>query len=240
MSRLLIIKTGHTLDTAKSQHDDFEQWFQRGTGFQADETQVIAVYQGEPLPNLSDDIAGVIVSGSSAMVSDRAKWSEDTAVWLRTAIQAQYPILGVCYGHQLIAHALGGVVDYNPRGYEAGLIQVTLTAEAANDALFSDFEHTLLAYSVHAQTVLQLPSEAVILANNARDLHQAFRIGDCCWGLQFHPEFNQDIMCHYLKARHDILVKHGYDVAQLLTQVRDCSINNQVLQKFGTLVRARQ
>lgn len=240
MSRLLIIKTGHTLDTVNTQHGDFEHWFQRGTGFQAEETQVIAVYQGEALPTLSDEIAGIIVTGSSAMVSERAAWSENTAAWLREAIPAQYPILGVCYGHQLIAHALGGAVDYNPRGYEAGSIQVTLTPEAANDILFNSFQETLSAYSVHAQTVLQLPTEAVVLANNARDSHQAFRVGNCCWGLQFHPEFNQHIMSLYIEARHDILVKHGYQVEQLLAQVKDCSISSQVLQKFGALVRARQ
>ncbi len=62
-----------------------------------------------------DALAGAVLTGSWSMVTDREPWSERTAEWLRGAHRAQLPLLGICYGHQLMAHALGGVVDFHPK-----------------------------------------------------------------------------------------------------------------------------
>lgn len=67
------------------------------------------------------------------MVTERADWSERTAGWIRNAMDAELPLFGVCYGHQLMAHALGGRVDYLPGGREIGTLPIALTPQGAND-----------------------------------------------------------------------------------------------------------
>ncbi|RYF49524.1 MAG: glutamine amidotransferase, partial [Comamonadaceae bacterium] len=77
--------------------------------------QVVRPSLGETLP-APHAVAGAIITGSWNMVTDREDWSELTAAWVREAFAGDVPLLGICYGHQLMAHALGGVVDYHPQG----------------------------------------------------------------------------------------------------------------------------
>lgn len=75
-------------------------------------------------------------SGSSAMISHREAWNERTADWLRDAAACATPVLGICYGHQLLAHALGGRVGPNPHRREIGTVLLRLASEAG-DALLA-------------------------------------------------------------------------------------------------------
>ena len=91
-----------------------------------------------------EGFAGVIVTGSGAMVTDRADWSERSADWLRDAAHDGMSLLGICYGHQLLAHALGGEVGDNPAGREIGHGALELHAAAASDdPLFSGLPLTV-------------------------------------------------------------------------------------------------
>ncbi len=116
---MLIVKTG-TARTALADPDgDFEDWIARGLGRRV---QVCSVYEGDEPPT-ARATGGVVVTGSAAMVSDHEAWADRTAEWLRTAVDAGVPVLGICFGHQLLAHALGGKVGPNPRGREIGTIK---------------------------------------------------------------------------------------------------------------------
>ena len=198
-ARFLIVQTGTTLAPLRARHGDFPHWFQRRLGVQRDDVDVIRVDLGQALP-LSAGYAGVIVTGSPAMVSQRDAWSEATAAWLREAIDADAAILGVCYGHQLLAHALGGHVDYHPQGREVGTVAIEKTATADEDALLTGVPANFLAHASHRQSVLQLPPGAVALARSAHDAHHAVRYAPNVWGLQFHPEFSVEIMRGYLRG----------------------------------------
>src|SRR5688500_1212939 len=132
--RVLLLQVGHTFEEIARARGDYDVWFREGLGLREDELEVARVYDGAPVPR-SLDYDGVVVTGSWSMVTDREPWSEQTADYLREAVTQQLPLLGVCYGHQLLAHAMAGQVGYNPHGRHAGTAEVTLTPEAADDPL---------------------------------------------------------------------------------------------------------
>jgi GMP synthase (glutamine-hydrolysing) len=196
--RFLIVQTGSTLPGLRARRGDFPHWFRRRLALHAAEIDVIRVDTGGSLPPVAAH-AGVIVTGSPAMVSKREAWSETTAAWLRHVIDAEVPVLGVCYGHQLLAHALGGQVDYHPHGREVGTVAIEKTRAGADDVLLGCAPPTFLAHASHQQSVLQLPAGAVALARSAHDGHHVVRYAPNAWGLQFHPEFSVEIMRGYLR-----------------------------------------
>jgi GMP synthase (glutamine-hydrolysing) len=131
---LCIIKTGDTLPVLRERHGDFEDWIARGLAGQGLPVRTIDPRQGANWPAPAQ-IAGVVVTGSPAMVTDRADWSERTAAWLAQLVEEEVPVLGICYGHQLLAHALGGTVGRHPQGIEIGTVTVECADAARGDAL---------------------------------------------------------------------------------------------------------
>ena len=212
-------------------HRGFPHWIRVAAGLASDDAVVINVEQGEPLPERAG-FAGTIVTGSAAMVTDRHDWSERSAQWLREAADAGMPLLGICYGHQLLAHALGGEVGDNPAGREMGTIALELEAAAAADVLFAGLPSSFPAQATHLQSVLRLPGGAVPLARSAHDACHAFRWGDAAWGVQFHPEFSTTHMRGYIDARHDALLREGRDPGRLAADVAAAPQARQVLRRF--------
>ena len=227
---LLIIQTGKPLPSL-SRYGGFAHWIRVAAGLDAAATVVVDVTAGQALP-APQALAGVVVTGSAAYVTDRADWSETTAAWLREAVAAGLPVLGICYGHQLLAHALGGEVAFNPAGRESGTIALQLRAEAADDPLFAGLPATVSAHATHMQTVLTPPPGATVLAHSARDNCQAFRIGERAWGLQFHPEFATHHMRGYLRERAECIARHGDDARALARQVHAAPQARHLLRRF--------
>ncbi|GAB4202003.1 MAG: glutamine amidotransferase [Wenzhouxiangellaceae bacterium] len=233
MRELLIIKTGTTLAPIKAQFGDFERWFAMALG-ELLPLRVIDVCKGETLPR-SSECAGLVVTGSPAMVSHREEWSEQTAVWLRQAFSQQMPMLGVCYGHQLLAHALGATVGPNPSGRHMGTVSVTLTEAGDDDPLTAALRDDSRVQVTHAERVLQPPPGAVILAQVAADPYHALRFGPLAWGVQFHPEFTPPIMRAYIEARRQPLTAEGMDADALAAAVTETPCAIPLMRRFVRL-----
>ncbi|MAM50563.1 MAG: GMP synthase [Marinobacter sp.] len=237
MKPLVIIKTGTTHASIRASHRDFEHWFVNQLPSPR-EVRVINVAAGES-PGNPWDWSGIIVTGSPAMVTDREEWSENTAKWLVHAVAQEIPVLGVCYGHQLLAHALGGEAGYHPNGRETGTHEVELLPEAASDVLFRELPEKFPAQLTHRQSVLRLPEGAVLLGRNQFEPHQAFRIGPCAWGVQFHPEFRDAIMSAYLKVQAPDLTREGLDAEALIAGVKPAPDASSLLSRFSRFVQDR-
>ncbi len=238
MATLLVIKTGSALPALVSRRKDFEVWIATGSGVLANEVSVVSVYNDEPLPD-PRTVQGAVVSGSASMVTDRAAWSERTAEWLREAVSSEVPVLGICYGHQLLAHALGGEVGYNPRGRSIGTIDVKLKPEAKTDRLFGALADEIHVPVSHRQCVLQLPPGATLLAESALDPHHAFRYGQTAWGVQFHPEFDANIVRAYIDVKRAELLAEKFDVEALIDHALDSADGTILLRRFADVVRRR-
>lgn len=235
-SSFLLLETGAPIDALR-RRGGFAHWIRVAAGLRRNEVSVCQVAMGEPLPAASGWL-GVLITGSAAMVTERQPWSEASAAWLRTARSHRVPMLGICYGHQLLAHAFGGVVGDNPAGREMGTAELELDAAADADPLFARLPARLHAHTTHLQTVLQPPPGARVLARSMRDACQAFRLGDEVWGLQFHPEFSAGAMRGYIAGRAVALRNEGEDPAALHRAVRPTPWARRLLRRF--VAHARQ
>jgi len=235
-SPFLIIETGQPVPTLR-RHGRFPHWIRVAAGLAEADIVVVNVEHGEPLP-ARDGFAAALITGSAAFVTDRADWSEHSAGWLREAAHAGMPLLGICYGHQLLAHALGGQVDYNPAGRESGTIYLDLAPAAHADPLFAGLPARFPAQATHLQTVLRIPDGATVLARSARDNCQAFRWGDNTWGLQFHPEFATRHMRGYVHARADCIARHGGCARTVSREVSAAPVARRLLRRFVRRARS--
>lgn len=227
----LIIETGKPVAPMR-RHGGFPHWIRVAAGLEREQADVVDVQAGQALPKPRGH-AGILITGSGAMVSDRLDWSERAADWLKTAVDAEVPVLGICYGHQLLAHALGGKVADNPRGREMGTVEVRLHDSAAADPLFANKPASFRAQSTHLQTVLTPPAGAVVLAETDLDACAAFRIGDQAWGVQFHPEFSARHMQGYIAARAPNLRSEGFNPIGMHAAVRSSPEARGILRQFA-------
>ena len=239
---ILILKTGEALPAVKRRCGDFEDWIARGLGKPPDSLEVVSVYKGDSLPSV-DSIRGVVITGSPAMVTERPDWSETSAHWLARLVEADsVPVLGLCYGHQLLAHGMGGEVGPNPNGREMGTVEVTFRRDETESVIESHgpapiFEAGVLrGHMSHVESVLRLPEDARILARSALDPHSALAFGPRQWGVQFHPEFDREIMQGYVEARRDILESEGLDPDAMIAEAMETFPITRVLARFAEWV----
>ncbi|MAQ15222.1 MAG: GMP synthase [Sandaracinus sp.] len=237
--RILLVQTGNTLPSIAEEQGDFDAMFHRGLLGEEREHDLVLVdpRNGDALPAPSDYDA-VVVTGSAAMVTQRLDWSERTKEWLPGVVEAQVPLLAVCYGHQLLAEGLGGQVGANPLGREIGTIQVELTAQGQTDALFGALESpTLRMQATHVESVLRLPAGALLMGTSPLDPHQAFRVGDRAWAVQFHPELDDRASRGYIEGRAERIREEGLDPDALLATVSASPDGHRLLRRFVAIAR---
>lgn len=236
--RLLIVKAGETFPALAKALGDFDDWVAAGLGLPAATMCVADPRRTEALPDPAA-CAGVVMTGSHAMLTEQAPWMLGLADWLRRVVAAEVPYLGICFGHQLLAQALGGRVDYHPGGREIGTVDIELLPAAADDPLFTGLPGRFPAHAVHAQTVTALPAGAARLAANAFEPTHAFRCGRRVWGIQFHPEFDVARMRGYVDHLADPVRAAGQDPALILRGLTETPVAARLLPRFASLVFAQ-
>lgn len=233
MASFLIIRTGGTFPETIYRRGDFEDWTVSAMGLDKDDYRIVNVQADEELPD-PDSFSGCAVTGSHDMVTDESlSWIETTARWLRNAIDGGLPVFGICFGHQLIARALGGEAGFHPDGPEIGTMDITLTEAARKDPLFSMMPTCFPGHTTHYQAALALPEGACLLASSDHEPHQAFRYGDHAWGVQFHPEFRAEDMRTYIVKQAETIHEHGGDIEQLLCGVRETPDSSDLMMRFA-------
>jgi GMP synthase (glutamine-hydrolysing) len=234
---LLIVKTGSTFSSLMERRGDFEDWLVAPLGIDRSRIRIVHPREGDDLPD-AGDVSGVIITGSHAMVTDRYDWSDRIAAWLPGVVEAGIPLLGICYGHQLLAVAMGGEADDNPSGSTFGTVEVRFTGAARDDLLLGGLGSVLRVHVTHTQSVLKLPPGAVLLAETDNDPHHAFSIGEAAWSLQFHPEFDADVVEAYIEKCAEHLRGQGQDPEALKKTVEDNPWNEKIMRRFGEIVMA--
>lgn len=150
-------------------------------------------YRGEPLPQIDTLPALLVLGGAMGANDDRTHpFLTGLKQLIRQVVAAGIPYLGICLGGQLLAAALGGKVVAN-RWEEIGHFSVALTDEGRRDALFAGITSDFPAFQWHHDS-FDIPAGGVLLAASAACPHEAFRVGDSAWGVQFHPEVTEELI----------------------------------------------
>lgn len=155
-----------------------------------------------PPPDLASYDAVLVFGG--AMHVDQAEqhpWLRDESDWLRALLEHQVPTLGICLGSQLLAQAAGAKVGPLSRP-EIGWSEVELTDAGEADPVLSALPQRFEALQWH-HYAHELPDGAVALAHSSASL-QGFRLGERCWGVQFHPEVTQPQLERWIDAKADL------------------------------------
>ena len=142
-------------------------------------------FKGDKLGKPGPDVAGSVVYGGPFNVfeEDKHPFLHDEANWIRACMAQNIPLLGICQGAQQIAHVLGAKVGpYDTEVHEFGYYPISPTPEGR------DFlPETIPMTEAHFHT-FAIPEGAVHLATSPLYPNQAFRVGQCTYGFQFHPE----------------------------------------------------
>jgi GMP synthase-like glutamine amidotransferase len=201
---------------------------------------VLRPHAGDELPgDVGDHIALVVLGGDQSAYpgpggTPGAPWFPALEGLLRKAVRHRVPTLGVCLGAQLLATAHGGTVERSTSGPEIGPGLVARRDAADADPLFKRVPLLPDVIQWHSDEITELPLNAVLLAASTRYPHQAFRLGDRAWGVQFHIECDTAMIAAW--AGHDaaVLTELGYDPEVLVVATADVLADvEEVWQPFA-------
>jgi GMP synthase (glutamine-hydrolysing) len=232
---IVVLVTGDPVPRARARRGGFAELIRQAAP--AFGTRPWLAHDVRELATLPDLFAAeaVIITGSALSVTDPLPWKEPVSAALRELVHAEVPVLGICFGHQLLGHALGGRVGSNPRGREMGTVPLSVLVD---DEVLGK-RGSLLVNSTHVDSVVELPPGAAVLAETPQEPNAALRFGPSAWGVQFHPELDAEVMRDYFEARQATLLAEGFDLQSAERSLRDAPEAALIIERFLRLAHAR-
>jgi len=142
-------------------------------------------------PRNIDDYDGYVICGSPASVNDDDLWIQHLFEMIRKVHAQKIPTIGLCFGHQAIAMALGGTVEESDKGWGLGTAPTHFTQ---HKPWMTPKHKTLTLYSAHHEQVSSLPDGAEIIGGDEFCKIAAFTIGEHIFTSEYHPEMNKEFM----------------------------------------------
>ena len=223
MMKVNIFKNGPGLSPIVKEYGSSTDWLMDTVSLNMVEFNVVNAYES-PVIDIADGDAWIIM-GSAKSVYDQDEWIGELKNSIKAAVLIDKPILGICFGHQILADCLGGRVALNDNGWELGSSEVTLTDIGVSDPIFDGFSRKFNVYESHQDAVYDLPDKVSVLADNHNSI-QAFRYGSRVYGLQFHPEFYLDVALHYARIR------YARGIIKYMPEVKNSDSSKKVINNF--------
>jgi GMP synthase-like glutamine amidotransferase len=158
-------------------------------------------------PGDIDECDGYVITGSRRSVYEQEAWIIKLAGWARTLHDRQKPTVGICFGHQLIAHALGGVTEPAPQGWGVGVANTDISSRRD---FMSPWVPTVALVVSHKDQVTTLPPGAERLGGNDFCPNGMFVLGKHMLGLQGHPEFTRGYSRGTMAFRREMIGESTY------------------------------
>jgi GMP synthase (glutamine-hydrolysing) len=235
---VLILKAGDVADPVFEKVGDYDRWFVPALRAAGVSSEVVCVHRGQRLMGQRAD--GIVITGSPLSVTEPSPWMRRLAEALRSRIDVGTPLLGVCFGHQLLSWAYGTPVVRSARGREIGSVMVELTEAGQCDPLFANVPRRFCVQATHEDVAARRPVGAIELARNAHGL-QALAFGPHVRTVQFHPELSAEGMRAVIGARASTVEREsrgrfapGERVRQLQASVQTATFGATILRNFLT------
>jgi GMP synthase (glutamine-hydrolysing) len=218
-----ILQTGHCPDDFRGQYGNYDEFFKRFLAGNDFEYATYPVLDGV-FPADCRDMDGWIITGSKYGVYEDHDWISRLESFLRDAFAAAVPIVGICFGHQLLAQALGGKVEKFDGGWSVGVESYTLDGHG-EDA-------QLIAW--HQDQVIEPPPGASVVGTSAFCRYAALAYGDQAYTIQPHPEFDAGFVAGLIQSRSGILPQDVADkaIASLSMETSSAKVALQIVAFF--------
>lgn len=201
--RVGLVQCGHVRADVATDHGDYPELF---GALLADGPVELVTYVADEghLPDDPRACDGWLISGSASSVYDGHDWIHRTGRFLTQVVDAEVPMVAVCFGHQLLAQALGGRVERSDRGWGVGIQRYDVVAAIPRwPEPAPPTRLTLLAS--HQDQVTVLPDGATVLAASEHCPVAAYALGPRVVAVQAHPEFTPALSRDLILARRDLI-----------------------------------
>lgn len=197
---IAILHVGEAPTQLRAHHGRFPSWFQ--DSINAIDPNIrwreIRVIDGEALPD-PRDLDAIAITGSAFGVHDRTPWMDRLSTFVADAYNAKKKMVGICFGHQLMAHVLGGSVGRSPGGWGIGLHRYEL---AGGEHLFSGGTGSIAVPVSHQDQVTAAPADSQVLLRSAFTPYAGLLYGDGAGlSVQCHPEFDRSVAKFFVELR---------------------------------------
>jgi GMP synthase-like glutamine amidotransferase len=204
-----ILKADSVLPQFQPDHGDYPDMFIRRLGDNAPESLEFITYDVEHgvYPSHMDDCDGYVITGSKKSVYDNEDWIRQLERFVVALHEQRKPLIGICFGHQLVAQALGGKTEAAQVGWGVGIHESAIRAQAPYMQPALDEVRVLVS---HKDQVTRLPEGANLLASSEFCPNSMFQIGEHIFCMQGHPEFRAEYSKDLMNMRRELLGEAVY------------------------------
>ena len=190
VKKIGILETGRPPEALQEKYGLYPDMFKNLLRPAAEEFEfhTYSVMNGD-IPVSPEECDGWIITGSPHGVYEELPWMLKTEEFLRCIVEKEIPLIGVCFGHQIMAKALGGTVEKSSKGWGLGFLDYRITERL--EWMVPSLEKITIS-ATHQDQVVSVPPSGKIIATSDFCPHAMIAYGKNAFSIQAHPEMLGD------------------------------------------------